>query len=500
MRARQWGTAWAIVLLTGAGVSGADSAARLIEAVKAGDAAGVSALLRQRPDEVGIAERDGTTALHWAAHRNDAPMVELLLRAGADVRASNRYGVTPLSLACENGSAEIVERLVKAGADPNVALRDGETALMTAARTGNAAAMKALLAGGADVNAREARRGQSALMWAANENNSAAVRALVTAGADVHARSSRGFTPLMFAVRAGHIDSSRALLDAGATLSDTLPDGTSLLVLAVTNAHFELAALLAERGADVNADAQGWTALHQLVWTRRPNATLADPPPVATGALSSLELAEKLLALGADPNARMKKERNLGLADRTHFNRIDATPFLLAAQTADVPMMRLLAGRGADPTLTNADGTTTLMAASGVGIWVVGENPGTNDEALEAVKLALELGGDVNAVNAFGYTALHGAAHRGAPAIVELLVGKGARLDVALTRTGGGALGWKEGWTPLRIAEGVFYSNTFKRSEETADVLRRLMRERGLPIESPTPDPAGDVAPTAPRD
>jgi hypothetical protein len=120
------------------------------------------------------------------------------------------------------------------------------------------------------------------------------------------------------------------------------------------------------------------------------------------------------------------------------------------------------------------------MAAAGVGIWVVGENPGTNEEALEAVKVALALGGAPTATNKFGYTALHGAAHRGAPDIVRLLVEKGARLDVKLTRTGGGALGWKEGWTPLAIAEGVFYANTFKRSPETAAVVRQLMRDQGL--------------------
>jgi ankyrin repeat protein len=319
-------------------------------------------------------------------------------------------------------------------------------------------------------------------MWAASEDNAEAARLLVQAGADVHARSAGGFSALLFAVRGGHLAATGALVDAGARIDETLPDGTSALALAITNAHFELAAALLDRGADPNAAAQGWTPLHQLVWTRRPNATLADPPAVPTGAMSSLELAQRLLARGADPNARMKKERNLGLEDRTLLNRIGATPFLLAAQTADVPLMRLLAAGGANPALTNVDGTDALMAAAGVGIWVVGENPGTNEEALEAVDLALELGGQVTAVNDFGYTALHGAAHRGAPAIVQRLVERGGPLDARLTKTGGGPLGWKEGWTPLTIATGVFYANTFKRSPETAELLRRLMRERNLPL------------------
>ena len=136
------------------------------------------------------------------------------------------------------------------------------------------------------------------------------------------------------------------------------------------------------------------------------------------------------------------------------------------------------------------------MAAAGVGIWNVGESAGTNEEALEAVKLALELGGDVTAVNDYGYTALHGAAHRGANAIVQLLVDKGARLDAKLTKAGGGNLGWKEGWTPLIIAEGVFYANSFKRYPETAALLRRLMKEHGVPID-PSPSSKDGTAPVA---
>jgi uncharacterized protein len=456
--------------------------AALVEAVKKGDAAAVRTLIDKHVD-VNLPELDGTTALHWAAYRGDLALLDRLIAAGAVVQARNRYGITPLSLACEYGQAAVAARLLAAGADANSAVADGETALMTAARAGNPSVVASLLDHGANVNVKEARMGQTALMWAANENNVDAARLLVRRGADVGVRSRGGFTPLLFAVRAGHLGIVSMLLESGADVNETLPDGTDALALAVTNAHFELAASLLDRGANPTADKQGWTPLHQLVWTRRPNAGLADPPPTPTGSLSSLQLARKLLAAGANPNALMKKERKLGFDDRNLFNRIDATPFLIAAQTADVEMMRLLAANGADPKLTNSDGTTALMAAAGVGIWVVGENPGTNEEALEAVKLALDLGGDVNAVNAFGYTALHGAAHRGAPAIVQLLVDRGARLDRALTKTGGGPLGWKEGWTPLAIADGVFYANTFKRSPETADLLRRLMQERGLSVE-----------------
>jgi ankyrin repeat protein len=268
------------------------------------------------------------------------------------------------------------------------------------------------------------------------------------------------------------------------------------LVLAIINAHYELAALLADNGADVNADLQGWTPLHQLAWTRRPNGGLANPAAVPTGTLDSLDLAGRLLNHGAAPNPRLKKDRNLGLDDRHNLNRIGATPFLLAAKAADVALMRVLVEHGADPLLPTEDHSTPLMVAAGVGVWNVGESAGTNEEALEAVKLALDLGGDVTAANDFGYTALHGAAHRGASAIVELLVGKGARLDARLTKDGparAGSLAWKAGWTPLAIADGVFYAGTFKRQLETASLLRRLMTEQGLPVETQA-DGGGEVA------
>lgn len=478
MRVRRVGlilSAWVLATVV-AGAAGPDDS--LVDAVRSANAARVRELLDKRVD-VNAPEVDGTTALHWAVHHGDLALVDRLIAAGARAQARNRYGSTPLLLACENGQAAIVRRLLQVGADPHTTSHDGETALMIAARTGDAATVQALLAAGASANAREARRSQTALMWAVTEGNHEAASVLVRAGADVRARSNGGFTPLLFAARAGHVGVLPTLIEAGADVNDRLPDGTSALALAILNAHFELAALLLDRGADPNAAAQGWTPLHQLVWTRRPNGGLADPPPVATGRLSSLQLAERLLEKGANPNARMTKERKLGFDDRTLLNRLDATPFLLAAQTADVPLMRLLAKNGANPTLTNADGTTVLMVASGVGLWVVGESPGTNEEALEAVRFALELGGDVHATNEFGYTPLHGAAHRGSPEIVKLLVDRGAKLDAALTKTGGGPLGWKAGWTPLTIADGVYYANTYKRSPETADLLRRLIQESG---------------------
>ena len=288
---------------------------------------------------------------------------------------------------------------------------------MAAARTGKADIVKTLAAHGANVNAKESWRGQTALMWAAAEGNADVIRVLLERGADMHVRSNGGFTALLFAVRGGRIHAVRALLDAGANANDTVqapggarasgprsnPEltlaqvfntgirgrgntaaGTSALVLAILNAHFQLAAELLARGANPDAEAQGWTPLHQLAWTRRPPIQHGLPPPVPTGTLSSLELAKKLLQSGANPNARMTREPNDGA--RNVLNRLGSTPFLQAAKLGDVALMRVLLEHGADPSIKTDEGATPLMAAAGVGIWQLGEGAGTNEDAFEAVK------------------------------------------------------------------------------------------------------------------
>ena len=434
----------------------------LMEAVRAGDTAAVEALLGDGASPR-TAEIDGTTALHWAAHHDHSAIAGLLLEAGAAVDATNRYGVTPLALASLNGSTPMIARLLEAGADPNLPNPEGETPLMTAARTGNASAIDSLLSHGAEVDAVEAWRQQTALMWAAAQNQAAAVEALLAAGADPNARSARGFTPLLFAAREGHAGILGPLVRAGADVDDTLPaNGMSALVLAVYNAQYDFANALLELGADPDAAGNGWTALHQLVWTRRPNLGRNPPFPVPLGALDAFDLARALAAHGADLDARQGREPRDG--NRNMLNRIGSTPFLQAAKVADVEMMRLLVELGADPSLTTDEGVTPLMAAAGVGIWKIGENPGTNDEALAAVELAWELGNDVNAADTNGDTALHGAIHRGAGNIVRFLVERGADIDAVNGK----------GWSPLSVAQGVFYPNTFNRHPELVTLLTEL--------------------------
>jgi uncharacterized protein len=472
-------------LLSCAGLEVAGAEVSLIDAVKAIDKAGVRTLLAQRID-VNAPEPDGTTALHWAANRDDAELVDLLIRAGANAKAANRYGVTPLWLAALSGNAASIEMLLKAGADANTASAEGETVLMTAARTGKIDAVNVLLRYGADVNATESWHKQTALMWAAAEGHAPVVRALVEAGADIRVRSNGGYTPLLFAAREGQIGAVQALLAAGADLNESLPVtrrgrdtatnpavkaaepeiGLNAFLLAAANAHFELAAMLLDRGADPNAAPQGWTALHQISWVRKMGiAGSNNPAPEGSGNMDSLEFVKKLVAKGGALNARVTKQPSMGV---TTLNALGATPFLLAARTADTDLMRLLAQLGADPLLPNEDNTTPLMVAAGVGTQSPGEDPGTEPEVLLAVGLALELGNDLNAVDKNGETVMHGAAYKHAPSVVKFLAGKGAP-RAAWTQDN------KKGWSPLKIAEGVQRGMNIVSSAPTEAAIRQVI-------------------------
>ncbi len=512
---------WFALLLPAAILSAASSGSQLIEAIKKSDHAAVRSAIQQHVD-VNAAEPDGATALHWATRLNDLESAGLLLDAGANAKATTRYGITPLSLACVNGNAALIEKLLKAGADPNAATPEGETALMTASRTGKLDAVNALLAAGAKVDTKENWKQQTALMWASGEGHTAVARALLERGANIQARSKGGFTPLLFAVRNSHLDTVRLLLASGAKVNDAAPDGTSALAMSVVNGNYELAAFLLDQGADPNvADPRG-SVLHALAFMRRPGS---GNPPQQIGHLDSLELAKALLKHGANPNARIawreiKFDRDLGVVrqppnipiGRNYLSFVGATPFYLAAKHGDVELMRVLADAGADPLAKTKQNITPLMAAAGIGFWD-GESPGPlwgvpEADRVEACKLAIELGNDVNATADFGdipiegdglsllvrlplnleklpdtalgdvrwsgSTALHGAALTGQNAVVQFLVDKGARLDAKN----------KLVWTPLMVAQGVFVANTQKGWPSTVALLVRLMKERGLKIDA----------------
>jgi uncharacterized protein len=446
---------------------------RLRDAVRAGDVAAVQALIRQQVD-VNAQEPDGATALHWAAHLDDAASLDALLKAGARVDVANTYGATPLLLAAENGNGATVERLLKAGANPNLAMSSGETPLMTAARTGKAPAVAALIAGGADVNARESLKGQTALLWALSGPHVEAARVLIEKGADIHAGSSAGFTPLMMAARYNSLDAVKMLLDRGARLNDAAADGTTPLIVAVVRGHVELAKFFLDKGANPNANGTGYTALHFAAgkWDSVDAHDYLDAPGewnvfLGLRLRGKVELIKALLAHGADPNARLAKEPpRYGfslVAGTAKIYTAGATPFFIAAMSADPEIMRLLAANGADPSLASKNGSTPLMVAAGMG-WMENETLAMEKDYLKAMEVCLELGADLNAANSQGMTAIHGAISGGFNEIIQRLAEKGANVNLKN----------KRGQTPLKMALGYGAAGGTHERQETAALLRKL--------------------------
>ncbi len=419
--------------LLGAGALAAQEPDALLEAARASDWATVRSLLDAGAGP-NVTAADGATALHWAAYHDDKEAAGILLEAGAIPNAANDLDATPLWNASLNGSAAMVERLLRAGANVNTALLGGESVLMTATRTGNPEVVGMLLDAGADPNAAGAR-GQTALMWAAAQGHPEAVHLLIEHGADVHARSESwsqlmaipphsapgnqqmvphgANTALLFAARVGDLKSARLLVEAGSDLDATDAWGVTPTVYAAHSGYMELAAYLLDSGADPNIAKAGFSALH-LATLRRDE-----------------DLVRILLEHGADPNARIENWTPTRRASRDwhiHPALVGATPFWLAARFSEPRIMRRLADAGADPHFVHraeyvasagtfgatgtVEQTTTLMATVGMGgsrrmrAFLPMEDPlELEAKALEAVRIAVELGVDVGVVDLEGGTA-----------------------------------------------------------------------------------------------
>jgi ankyrin repeat protein len=420
----------------------------VVEAVRNADRAALRALLAGKAD-VNAAEADGATALLWAGYFDDVESADLLLRAGAHVNTANDLGVTPLWTASQNGSTTMVRRLLEAGANPNAALLSGETPVMVAARSGYPEIVEQLIAKGANVNARGSRS-QTALMWAVAQKHPDVVKVLLAHGADLKARSDvwsdveavpphgylpynraiphGGETALLFAARVGDLASARLLVAAGANVNDADAWGVSATVLAAYSDFREIATLLLDRDADPNAAAAGFTALHAAILRR------------------DEKMVSALLDHGADPNTPLRTWTPTRRSSHDfHFDPqlVGATPFWLAARFNLPGVMRLLAAKGADPSFVlhaeyvvggrfehRTQATTTLMAATGMGggtAWVQPARGEREGLTLEAVKLALDFGVNINAVDSNGSMALDGAKALGYESVVKFLVEKGAK-------------------------------------------------------------------------
>jgi uncharacterized protein len=497
--------------------------APIVAAAKSGDVRTLKALIARKAD-VNAPAPDTSSALHWAVQNENLEMVNLLLTAGAKVDVATRYKVTPLSIAASNGNAAIIERLIKAGADPNSTSVDSQTVLMTAALNGKLDALRMLLKNGAKVNAIEPYRGQTALMWAAGEGNTGATELLMEFGADVKAKSKAGYTALLLAVLNDKADAVKMLLSHGANIEDKAPDGTTALNMAAVNAYYDLGATLLDLGANPNAVDPRGSTLQTVVWLRKPGtsweaAALGQDPetvPRPEGKVTALAFAEKLLQKGANPNQRIawkemvmtaglgttRNPPNINLG-RHHMSFNGSTPFYNAARNGDAPMMRLLMKYGADPKIPTDVGATPLMAACALDYYE-GESPGprtgvSEAERLEAVKLAFELGGDINAKTHLGdykivgspeftlldfpenseelfklgvgdprwdgMTALHGAILSNQPSILQFIVDHGGDPE-AKTRLG---------WSPLMIAKGIFMANSKKEFPWATPILEKAI-------------------------
>jgi ankyrin repeat protein len=488
---------------------------RMVQAARSQDRVLIDAALKQHAD-VNARQPDGSTALHWAVYWEDVDTTDRLIKAGAHVSVANDLGVTPLILACSNANATIVQKLLAAGADANAMLESGETALMLASRNGNAEAVEALLTHGANVNGREGTRGQTALMWAVANKHPEATRILLEHGADITVRSETrrlvynmggnrsagnaskdtpleevalgGSTPLLFAARSGDVESAKLLIAKGANVNDTAADGNTALIIAAHSGNGTLAELLLDDGADATAAPLGYTALHAAVL----RGTLRDRNLKNSDPGAGLNLVNALLAHGADANARVMKgtpirrwSHDFALLDRW----VGATPFWLAARFLEVDMMRTLAAAGADTKIPSKDGTTPLMAAAGQGYsrasgteafikdrrdfssynsdsFAVATTIPVEEErrSLESVRLAIELGNDVQASNAAGDTAVHAAAALGMNSVIQFLADHGANVTAKN----------KAGRAPIDVARRDDGVGASVARSGTVELLRKL--------------------------
>ena len=471
-----------------------------------------------------IPNREGATAMQLASLHGGAAMMEKLLNAGAEVNERGVNGETPLMFTARNGNLAALKLLLKRGADVNAkeTLR-GTTALMWAVEQKHADAVKLLIAHGADASVTSSpdSKGGTAYLAPSIEQRAQQEdfirerRKLSAPGASVSASDAAaaaaafgivknakggGLTALVLAAREDCLECAQTLVAARAGVNQTTRYGWTPLLTAVQNRHYKLAAFLLDHGADPNiANKGGWTPLYIAVDNR--NIEGGDYP-VREADMDHLDFIKLLLNHHANVNARIcgtestpKRCKGDSTETRTIFTmqwlyEDGATPFLRAAQSGDVTVMKLLLEHGANPKIATANGDTALMVAAGIG-WVEGVTYEWSEaENLEAVKMCLDLGTDPNIADLDGRTALHGAAHKGRDDVIRLLVEHGAKLDARDNGSRDTFTGALEGhtWMPIDYARGLVRVGVQSAiaHPDTEGLLKKLMEERGIPVPPPT--------------
>jgi ankyrin repeat protein len=458
----------------------------------------------------------GTTALMWAIEQKHPEAVKVLLAAGADPTAKSGGAGLPRNYMAPRLNQRAVllaqdrrrraaaagityeEQLtidqksgVEIGGQRGLgqALDANGNPLPAAGRQGGAAAAPAQPAQPAPAAepAAAGGRGRAGGQAAAaqpqqqdpDDDNEVVVAGLVGSGGG-------GLTPLVFAAREGDLESAKLLVEAGAPINETTEYGWTPLLTAVNNRNYLLASYLLDKGADPNIANKGaWTPLYLATDNR--NIEGGDYP-VPKGDMDHLEIIEQLLQKGANPNGKIKENTlTRTIFTMQWFFEDGATPFIRAAQSSDTVLMRLLLKYKADPQATTVAGDNALTASGGIG-WVEGVTyERSAKENFEAMKMLLDLGLDPNHANNEGRTALMGAAMKGRPDVIQMLVDRGARLETHdkgnrdTDKVSSAAAG--KTWQAIDYAEGlvrVGVQSAVTRPEAAA-LIRKLMAERNIP-------------------
>jgi ankyrin repeat protein len=490
----------------------------------------------------------GETALMFAARNGNPAAVKALVDAGADVNTAEQIrGTTALMWAAEQGHAEAMKVLIANGA--NVAARSASDTKGARAYLAPATKQRAK---DKDKDGKDATDGQ----FNAGGQGKGGGKGFGGGGggygkggkgkdddpedADAAAQNASfgrtndtnggQLTALIFAARQNCIECARVLLDAGADVNQVSKYGWSPLLTATQNRNYKLASLLLDRGANPNLKNKGgWSPLYLATDNR--NIEIGDYPTPKPD-MDQLEYIKKLLAKGADPNLRLCGDPPAAPANgnananptpvplaaanrctgdstetRTNFTmqwlfEEGATPFLRAAQSSDIELMKVLLDAGADPKIPTAHDVTALSVASGVA-WVEGITfEWSKPKNIETVKLLLSLGLDPNKQDDEGRAALHGAGHKGYTEVIQLLVDAGAKLDVrdlgSRDTVNPASEIFGQTWMPVHYAQGLVRVGVQSAigHPEAAALLEKLMKERGIPIPEPirrsicvTPDP-----------